>query len=135
MYNLFFRENNNLDTQESIIDKLNCQKKLAESIYQLNKLNKAYVPILSIKRSLLNISAKSCLLAGLFLILDVVSIIAAIIDIENVYFVVIMLLLSILMNTQLSQKTGKISLQISLINDMLQITNKLLKINIYPDWN
>ena len=43
---------------------------------QLNKLNKAYVPILSIKRSLLNISAKSCLLAGLFLILDVVSIIA-----------------------------------------------------------
>lgn len=86
-----------------------------------------------LKRSLLNISAKSCLLAGLFLILDVVSIIAAIIDIENVYFVVIMLLLSILMNTQLSQKTGKISLQISLINDMLQITNKLLKINIYPD--
>lgn len=135
LYNLFFRENNNLDTQESIIDKLNCQKKLAESIYQLNKLNKAYVPILSIKRSLLNISAKSCLLAGLFLILDVVSIIAAIIDIENVYFVVIMLLLSILMNTQLSQKTGKISLQISLINDMLQITNKLLKINIYPDSN
>ena len=64
-----------------------------------------------------------------------VSIIAAIIDIENVYFVVIMLLLSILMNTQLSQKTGKISLQISLINDMLQITNKLLKINIYPDSN
>lgn len=110
-------------------------KKLAESIYQLNKLNKAYVPILSIKRSLLNISAKSFLLAGLFLILDVVSIIAAIIDIENVYFVVIMLLLSILMNTQLSQKTGKISLQISLINDMLQITNKLLKINIYPDSN
>lgn len=135
LYNLFFRENNNLDTQESIIDKLNCQKKLAESIYQLNKLNKAYVPILSIKRSLLNISAKSCLLAGLFLILDVVSIIAAIIDIENVYSVVIMLLLSILMNTQLSQKTGKISLQISLINDMLQITNKLLKINIYPDSN
>ena len=82
-------------------------KKLAESIYQLNKLNKAYVPILSIKRSLLNISAKSCLLAGLFLILDVVSIIAAIIDIENVYFVVIMLLLSILMNTQLSQKNRK----------------------------
>lgn len=121
LYNLFFRENNNLDTQESIIDKLNCQKKLAESIYQLNKLNKAYVPILS--------------LAGLFLILDVVSIIAAIIDIENVYSVVIMLLLSILMNTQLSQKTGKISLQISLINDMLQITNKLLKINIYPDSN
>ena len=39
------------------------------------------------------------------------------------------------MNTQLSQKTGKISLQISLINDMLQITNKLLKINIYPDSN
>lgn len=26
LYNLFFRENNNLDTQESIIDKLNCQK-------------------------------------------------------------------------------------------------------------
>ena len=115
--------------------KLNCQKKLAESIYQLNKLNKAYVPILSIKRSLLNISAKSCLLAGLFLILDVVSIIAAIIDIENVYFVVIMLLLSIFNEYPIISKNRKISLQISLINDMLQITNKLLKINIYPDSN
>lgn len=29
LYNLFFRENNNLDTQESIIDKLNCQKKIS----------------------------------------------------------------------------------------------------------
>lgn len=135
LYNLFFRENNNLDAQESIIAELNCQKKLTESIYQLNKLNKAYVPILSIKRNLMTISTKTCLLAGLFLILDAVSIIAAIIDVKNVYFVVIMLLLSLLINTQLSQKTGKISLQVSLINDMLQITNKLLKTNVYPDLN
>ncbi|WP_455684679.1 MutS-related protein [Thomasclavelia sp.] len=135
LYNLFFKEKNNFFIQEAIIKKLTDQKKLAEIIYQLNNLNKEYVPILSITKSLEKFSFKYYLIVIIVLIMDIASIIATIINFNNFYFIIIMFLFSLLLNTQLTQKIGPINLQVSFINDLARVSNKLLKINIYPNTN
>lgn len=132
LYNLFFKEKNDFTVQETIIKKLNNQNKLAEIIYQLNKLNKDYVPILSITKNLQKFSSKYYPIIAIISIMEIASMIATIINFNNFYFIIIIFLFSLLLNTQLSQKTGSINLQTSFINDMLRVSSKLLKTNIYP---
>ena len=135
LYNLFFKENNDFIAQETIIKKLNDQKKLAEIIFQLNSLNKEYVPILSVTKNLKKFPFKYYLAVIIILFIDIASIIATVIDFNNFYFIIIVFLFSLLLNTQLTQKTGTVSLQTSFINDMVRVGTKLLKINVYPDSN
>lgn len=133
LYNRFFEENNDFEIQEAIIKKLSDEKRLTEVIYQLNKLNRNYVPVLSIQENLKKISSKDLIIIPIILILDIISIIMMIVNLDYSFLIIIMVLSSFMINSLLTQKTSKVNLQIGVINDLISIFDKLLKINIFPE--
>lgn len=135
LYNRFFNENNDFIVQEEIIDMLSDEKCLTEVIYQLNKLNRNYIPILSIKNNLEKLSVKNMIIVPIILGLDIISVVMVLINIENIFWVIILGLLSFMINSYLTQRMGKVNLQVGVINDLIEIIDKLLKIKIFPEPN
>ena len=75
LYSRFFKNKNDFKMQEIIIENLNDEEKLKNALYILNRLNKEYIPILSIKSKLLKYPFKFKYLFISLLIINILSII------------------------------------------------------------
>lgn len=135
LYNRFFNEENDFVAQEKVIEKLKDDTCLEEVIYQLNKLNREYVPVLSIKDNLSNVSIKDVFFIPIVLCLDIISVIMTFINFDNIFFVILLVISSFTLNSLLSQKIGRVNLQVGVINDLIGMCDKLLKINVFPEPN
>ncbi|WP_294581366.1 hypothetical protein [uncultured Thomasclavelia sp.] len=133
LYNCFFRHSNDFKIQELIIERLVNQDKLKEAIYCLRKLDKEYVPILSLKEKLLKYPYRFKLL---FIILPFINLIflgLGIIDHQYFYIPVVITIACILINFQLNGRYETVSLQVGSIKDIIVCSEKLLQLKLYPE--
>lgn len=132
LYSRFFKNKNDFKIQEVIIENLNDKKKLQSALYILNRLNKEYIPILSIKSKLSKYPSKYKYVFIGLVIINILSIMYAIFNFDAFYIPLLLSIICILLTFHFNSKYEQIGLQVRTIKGMLSASEKMMKIGVFP---